>query len=130
VREVANATSRRTYSTGSIPSSVAALFVAGESSEPVVPDALDYVDRAAAIAAAIADSPIDDVGIRRGVWMYVCGARGTQRTPREVVVALRALVDDAMVAPVSVRRALNERVVRWCVEAYFGQLVGDLGERH
>jgi hypothetical protein len=109
------------------------MFMDGESSEAIVADvadALDYVDRAAAIAAAIADSPIDEIAIRRGVWMYVSGARGTRRTPREVVVALTALVEDAMVAPVSVRRALSDRVVRWCVEAYFGQLGGDLREQH
>ena len=84
------------------------------------------------IAAGLADHPIDERSVQRGVWAYVCDARELGTPPGEVVLSLTTIVEASSIAPRSVRDAILRRVILWCVDAYFGQLgerVGDVDDR-
>lgn len=86
----------------------------------------DVVDLRAAIHAALADTPIDDTLLRRGVWTYVGVERDAGISPGHVIMALNDLIDEAALSPLSTRQAVTKRVILWCVEAYFGHLGGDV----
>lgn len=96
-----------------------------------VEEIADVVDLRAVIHAALAENPIDDTMLRRGVWTYVGVERNAGTSPGHVIMALNDLIDEAAVSPFSVRQALTRRVILWCVEAYFGHLGGDVvGREH
>ena len=94
---------------------------ASRSSRPA-----DTEDLQAVIAEALQASPIDEQALRRGVWTYVGAERHEGTSPGHVIIALTELVDEASIAPMSVRHALMRRVILWCVESYFGHLGGDV----
>jgi hypothetical protein len=87
---------------------------------------VDAADLRAAIAAALAKSPIDEDALRRGVWTFVGTERNAGASPGQVIMSLTDLVGEAGLAPVSRQQARLRRVILWCVEAYFGHLGGDV----
>jgi hypothetical protein len=78
------------------------------------------------IASVLTPHPIDEVLLRRAVWMYVGAARHAGTSPGHVIVALTELVEAAKIAPASAHQVLMRQVILWCVEAYFGHLGGDV----
>lgn len=92
-----------------------------------VEDLAEAKDLRSAISAALTDDPIDEQTLRRAVWSFVGTERHAGIPPAEIITRLTGLIDDANVAPISVRRALTRQVILWCVEEYFGQLGGALG---
>jgi hypothetical protein len=89
----------------------------------------DAADLRSAVAASLAALPINDVALRRDVWMLVGTARGSGASPSQVITTLTDLVDEAAFTTVSVRHARLRQVILWCVEAYFGHLGGDVVAR-
>jgi hypothetical protein len=78
------------------------------------------------IESVLSDRKIDELLLRRGVWMYVGSARHAGTSPGHVIVALTELVEAAKIASVPARQAIMRQVILWCVEAYFGHLGGDV----
>jgi hypothetical protein len=91
----------------------------------------DTADLAAVISAALAQRPLDEAALRRGVWTYVGEERQSGTAPGRVILALTELIDSSGTATTTMERlAVTRRVILWCVEAYFGHLGGDdLGHR-
>ena len=96
---------------------------------PILPrsveDLADAKELRSAIAAALATTPIDDHALRCAVWSFVGAERRADVPPALVITRLTGLIDNANIAPISMRHALTRRVILWCVEEYFGHLGGD-----
>ena len=90
----------------------------------------DTQDLAAVISAALAASPIDVSSLRRGVWTYVGEERQAGTSPGRVILALTELIDASVRTSAMDRGAVTKRVILWCVEAYFGQLGGEVPPKH
>jgi hypothetical protein len=88
--------------------------------------AQDTTDLEAVISAALAASPVDITGLRRGVWTYVGEERHVGTSPGIVILRLTELIDASPRTSAMERAAITKRVILWCVEAYFGQLGGEL----
>lgn len=84
----------------------------------------DTQDLVSVISTALAKSPIDITGLRRGVWTYVGEERHSGTSPGHVILALTELIDASTRTSAMERAAVTRRVILWCVEAYFGQLGG------
>lgn len=84
----------------------------------------DANDLRAVMAAALAAKPIDDSGLRRGVWTYVEGERLAGASPARIIDALTHVIDEANLETRAEHAAVLRRVILWCVEAYFGHLGG------
>lgn len=91
-----------------------------------VEEIADVADLGAVIHAALTETPIDDMMLRRGVWTYVGVERHAGTSPGRVIMALNDLIDEAAITPRSVQQAVTRHVILWCVEAYFGHLGGDV----
>ena len=102
---------------------------ASEARELSLEELVDAHDLRAVIAAALAAAPVDERSLRRGVWTYVGAERDVGTPAGNVIVALTQLVDASAVAPVSLRQDVTRRMILWCVEAYFGHLGGEGGEK-
>jgi hypothetical protein len=86
----------------------------------------DTTDLQAVISAALSASPIDITALRRGVWTYVGEERHVGTSPGWVILELTKLIDASVRNSAMERAAVTKRVILWCVEAYFGQLGGEL----
>ena len=86
----------------------------------------DAQDLRAVIAAALGASPVDEESLCRGVWTYVRAERDLGASPESVIVVLTELVDASMVGAPAVRQSMMRRIIRWCVQAHFGYLEGEL----
>ncbi len=86
----------------------------------------DAADLRSAVAASLAAVPINEIALRRDVWMLVGTARGAGASPGQVITTLTDLVDETAFTPISVRQARLRQIILWCVEAYFGHLGGDV----
>jgi hypothetical protein len=84
----------------------------------------DAADLRLVIAAALAASPVDEDGLRRGIWTFVGTERNAGASPGQVIMALTDIVGEAGLTPVALQQARLRRVILWCVEAYFGHLGG------
>ena len=84
----------------------------------------DGADLRAAVATALAATPIYEQSLRRAVWAYVDAERDRGSVLGPVIAALTDLADGANIVPTSVRQALTRSMVLWGVEEYFGQLTG------
>jgi hypothetical protein len=84
----------------------------------------DAQDLRSAISAALVANPIEDELLRRGVWTYVSAERLAGTTSARVIMMLTELVMEARIEPASLRHPVMQRMIRWGVEAYFGQLGG------
>lgn len=91
-----------------------------------VEDLADAKELRAAISAALAQTPIDEHTVRCAVWTFVGTERRAGVPPAEVIARLVTLIEDAKIAPTSIRLDLTRRVILWCVEEYFGCLGRDL----
>lgn len=78
------------------------------------------------IESVLSSRQIDELLLRRGVWMYVGCARHAGTSPGHVIMALTEVVEAARIAPTPARQAVMRQVILWCVEAYFGHLGGDV----
>jgi len=90
------------------------------------PGAADAQDLRSVIARALAERPVDEHALRRGVWTYVGAERDAGTLPGPVIMVLNELVDAAHIVPGASSQALTRNVILWCVEAYFGHLGGDI----
>ena len=79
-----------------------------------------------AIGKTLADTPLDEAILRRGVWSYVGNERHAGTSAGHVIMVLVKLIEKAAIIPLVERQALMRRVILWCVEAYFGHLGGDV----
>jgi hypothetical protein len=86
----------------------------------------ETADLRSAVAASLAAAPINDIALRRDVWMLVGMERGTGASPSQVITTLTDLVDEAAFTTISARHGRLRQVILWCVEAYFGHLGGDV----
>jgi hypothetical protein len=86
----------------------------------------DAADVRSAVVKSLAASPVSDEVLQRSVWTFVAVERDAGETPTAVIVKLTELFDEARISPVSVYQARRRQVMRWCVEAYFGHLAGDV----
>ena len=84
----------------------------------------DARDLRAVVVDALTAVPIDEQALRDGVWTYVRGERQIGVAPGIVILALTDMVERARIVPDGARIARTRDVILWCVEAYFGQLVG------
>ena len=84
----------------------------------------DVQDLRFAISAALAANPIDEQLLRRGVWTYVGAERLAGTSSARVIMLLTELVMEARIEPAPLRHPIMQRMIRWGVEAYFGQLGG------
>ena len=89
----------------------------------------DARDLRAVIVDALAAVPIDEQSLRDGVWTYVRGERQVGVAPGLVILALTTMVTDAKITPADAALARMREVILWCVEAYFGQLGGNMAGR-
>ena len=85
----------------------------------------DAQDLRSVIVGALGARPVDERSLRRGVWTYVGAEHDVGTSPGQVIAALTLLVEGSTIAPASLRNAVMRRVILWCVEAYFGHLVGE-----
>ena len=91
-----------------------------------VDDLADAKDLRSVISQALTRTPIDESAVRCAVWSFV-GAERRAGVPAVLVIArLSGLIRGAATVPASTRLALTPRVIRWCVEEYFGCLGGDI----
>jgi hypothetical protein len=88
--------------------------------------AQDTTDLETVIADALAAAPIDITALRRGIWTYVGEERHVRTSPGIVILRLTEMIDASPGISALERAALTKRVILWCVEAYFGQLGGEL----
>jgi hypothetical protein len=88
--------------------------------------AQDTSDLESVIASALASSPVDIVALRRGVWTYVGEERHVRTSPGVVILRLTEMIDASPRTTALERAAITKQMILWCVEAYFGQLGGDL----
>jgi hypothetical protein len=89
----------------------------------------DTRDLEETISAALAASPADVTALRRAVWTYVGEERHVGASPGRVILTLTELIDASPHTSPMERAAITKRVILWCVEAYFGQLGGELAPR-
>jgi hypothetical protein len=89
----------------------------------------DAADLRSAVAASLAARPIDELALRRNVWMLVATERTAGASPSHVISTLNDLIDEAALTPVAVRHARLRQVILWCVDAYFGHLGDDVLRR-
>lgn len=89
----------------------------------------DAGEMRAVIAKALGTTPVDEQGLRDAVWTYVRGERQVGVAPGLVILALTTMVADAKISPADASVARIREVILWCVEAYFGQLGGDMAGR-
>jgi hypothetical protein len=89
----------------------------------------DTTDLEAVISAALAASPIDITALRRGVWTYVGEERHVGTSPGWVILELTKLIDASVRGSAMERADITKRVILWCVEAYFGQLGGEVAPK-
>jgi hypothetical protein len=82
----------------------------------------DVQDLRLAISRALATTPIEEQALRRGVWTYVGAERLAGTSSARVIMILTELVMEARIEPASLRHPVMQRMIRWSVEAYFGQL--------
>jgi hypothetical protein len=70
-----------------------------------------------------------DEDLRAAVCDYVRDAKARKNTPEKVLIVLKRTVADVAVARFSYRTMndLTERVVRWCIDAYYDGAEGDRG---
>lgn len=90
-----------------------------------VEDLADAKELRSAIAAVLGNSPVDEQALRRAVWSFVGAERRAGVPPAQVITRLTGLIAAANVVPISACVGLTQRVILWCVEAYFGRLGGD-----
>jgi hypothetical protein len=81
------------------------------------------------IAETLGATPVDEQGLREAVWTYVRGEREVGVAPGLVILALTTMVADAKISPADAALARTREVILWCVEAYFGQLGGNVAPR-
>jgi len=102
--------------------------------ERLIAERADVQDLRSAISAELAATPIQDDLLRRAVWTYVGVERLAGTTSARVIMLLTELVMEARIEPASLRHPVMQRMIRWSVEAYFGQLggntVGGDGDAH
>lgn len=89
----------------------------------------DVADLRSAVAASLSIPAIDDIALRRNVWMLVEAEREAGASPSHVIATLTDLVDEAAVTSTSVRPARLRQLILWCVEAYFRHLGDDVLSR-
>jgi hypothetical protein len=70
-------------------------------------------------------SGFDEQLLRRAVWTYVGAERHAGTSLGHTIIVLTELVEQANIAPMSVRQALMRQVTLWSVERYFSYL-GDV----
>jgi hypothetical protein len=90
-----------------------------------VEDLADAKELRSAIAAALANTPIDEHALRCAVWSFVGAERQAGIPPALIITRLTGLIDSADITPIAARHELTRRVILWCVEEYFGHLGGD-----
>src|ERR1700751_5913463 len=90
-----------------------------------VADVADAEDLRSMIATALAADPINEDALRGAVWTFVRAERDAGVQPGQVIIALTALVDAALLGPSPVHYARLRQVILSCVEAYFGHLGGN-----
>jgi hypothetical protein len=90
----------------------------------------DAHDLRSVISAALTAKPLDEQSLRRGVWTYVGAERDAGTSPGHVIATLSELVEAARVTPMASHQEIMRRVILWSVEAYFGHLGGDDGDRN
>lgn len=95
--------------------------------ERITAERADVQDLRSAISAALAAHPIENELLRRGVWTYVGAERLAGASSARVIMMLTELVMEARIEPATLRHPVMQRMIRWSVEAYFGQLGGDIG---
>ena len=86
-------------------------------------------DMRGVIAEALGATPVDEQRLRDAVWTYVRGEREVGVAPGLVILALTTMVEDATDSPADAKLARTREVILWCVEAYFGQLGGNMAGR-
>lgn len=89
----------------------------------------DAGEMRAVIAEVLGAPQVDEQRLRDAVWAYVRGEREVGVAPGLVILALTKAVEDANVSPADAALARTREVILWCVEAYFGQLGGNLPGR-
>lgn len=89
----------------------------------------DMRDLESVITAALHAQPIDIVMLRRGVWTYVGEQRRAGASPGRIILTLTELIEQPRSTSSMEMHAVMRRVILWCVEAYFGQLGGELEDR-
>jgi len=89
----------------------------------------DAAEMRTVIAEALGAAPVDEQGLREAVWTYVRGERQVGVAPGLVILALTTMVTDAKITPADAALARMREVILWCVEAYFGQLGGNMAGR-
>lgn len=90
-----------------------------------VEDLADSKELRAVISLELTRTSINEDALRCAVWSFVGTERRAAVPPALVITRLTTLIDDAQIAPMSMRLALTRRVILWCVEEYFGHLGGD-----
>lgn len=96
----------------------------GKSLEPETPQEADVRDLRSVITGALSATPVNEQSLRRGVWTIVGLERQAGTSPGLVIMALTEVVDASPI-PAPDRQRVMQRVILWCVEAYFGHLGGD-----
>jgi hypothetical protein len=89
----------------------------------------DAAEMRTVMAEALGAAPVDEQGLREAVWTYVRGERQVGVAPGLVILALTTMVTDAKITPADAALARMREVILWCVEAYFGQLGGNMAGR-
>lgn len=89
----------------------------------------DASEMRAVIAEALRATPVDEQRLRDAVWTYVRGEREVGVAPGLVILALTTMVENADIIPAAAALARTREVILWCVEAYFGQLGGNMAGR-
>lgn len=84
----------------------------------------DARDLRSVIVDALAATPVDQQGLRDGVWTFVRGEQEVGVAPGVVILALTDMIERAKIVPEDARLAWTREVILWGVEAYFGQLGG------
>lgn len=82
-------------------------------------------DLRSAVAASLSAEPINEIALRRNVWILVEAERNAGASPSHVIATLTDLIDEAAVTLTSVRPARLRQLILWCVEAYFKRLGDD-----
>ncbi len=96
----------------------------GKTLERDAPQEADVRDLASVITRALTELPVDEQSLRRGVWTFVEVERQAGTPPGRVILTLTELIDASPIATAH-RQLVTQRVILWCVEAYFGHLGGD-----
>lgn len=97
-----------------------------QARESSLEDFEDTRDLRAVIAAALGATPVDEESLCRAVWTYVRAERDLGASPESAIVVLTELVDASMIGAPAARQSMKGRLNRWCVQAHFGYLEGEL----